>query len=129
MEAKFLQCMTCGNIICKVVDSGVTPKCCDSFMRLLEPKTNEMGNEKHLPVVERLDACTIQVKVGSVAHPSTPEHHIVFVALLTKDGIQIKPVPQDGKDPMITFNCKHSEGIAVYEFCNLHGLWMTEWTD
>ncbi|MCQ2339058.1 MAG: desulfoferrodoxin [Paludibacteraceae bacterium] len=129
MEAKFLQCLTCGNIICKVVDSGVTPKCCDSFMRLLEPKTNEVGVEKHLPVVTRLDSCTIQVKVGSTPHPSTPEHHIVFIALLTKNGIQIKPVTQDGNNPEITFNCPQGEALAVYSFCNLHGLWMTNFSD
>lgn len=129
MEAKFLQCLTCGNIICKVVDSGVTPKCCDSFMRLLEPKTNEMGNEKHLPVVTRLDSYTIQVKVGSTPHPSTPEHHIVFIALLTKSGIQIKHITQDGEVPTITFDCPQGEAVAVYSFCNIHGLWVTQFSE
>ncbi len=125
MEAKFLQCAICGNIVCKVVDSGVTPVCCGSPMHVLEPKTNDVGLEKHLPVAVRLDSCTIQVKVGSAPHPSTPEHHIVFIALLTRGGIEIKPVPQDGDAPEVKFKCSEGEELAIYSFCNLHGLWMT----
>jgi len=124
MEAKFYLCKTCGNIICKVVDSGVTPHCCNSPMTLLEPKTQDAGVEKHLPVITRLDPCTVSVKVGSVPHPSAPEHHIVFIALLTKDGIQIKPLPLDGKEPEMKFHCAAGEAVAVYSYCNIHGLWL-----
>lgn len=126
---KFYQCLTCGNIIVKIIDSGVTPKCCDSFMRLLEPKSQDMGVEKHLPVVARIDPCTIQVRVGSVAHPSTNEHHIVFIALHTKEGLEFKTIPQDGNAPGINFTCKAGEAIGVYSFCNLHGLWFTPVTE
>lgn len=126
---KFYQCLTCGNIIVKIIDSGVTPKCCESFMKPLEPKSKEMGLEKHLPVVTRLDACTIQVKVGSAPHPSTAEHHIVFIALHTKEGVEFKTINQDGKDPEITFSCKQGEAIGVYSFCNLHGLWYQPFTE
>jgi len=126
MEAKFYMCQTCGNIICKIVDSGVTPVCCGKPMALLEVKTEEQFQEKHLPVVERLDACTVKVKVGSVPHPSTAEHHIVFIALLRKDGIDLKPVEADGNSPEVTFCCPAGEAVGVYSYCNLHGLWYQE---
>ena len=69
MEAKFYRCLTCGNIICKVVDSGVTPFCCGSEMVLLEAKSEDNGIEKHLPEIEWIDDCTLRVKVGAVEHP------------------------------------------------------------
>lgn len=123
MEAKFYRCPTCGNIICKVVDSGVTPFCCGKPMELLEVKSEELYQEKHLPVVERLDACTIKVKVGSAPHPSTAEHHIAFIALLKKDALGIKPLAADGKAPEVTFRCPKGEAVGVYSYCNIHGLW------
>lgn len=130
MEAKFYLCQTCGNIICKVVDSGVTPHCCNSPMTFLEPKTQDAGLEKHLPVVTRLDPCTIHVKVGSIPHPSMENHHIVFIALLTKNGIQIKHVDySDGNDPEMKFSCEIGEPVAVYSYCNIHGLWMTNFEE
>ena len=94
-------------------------------MKLLEPKSQDLGVEKHLPVVTRLDPCTLKVAVGSTPHPSTPEHHIVFIALHTKEGLEFKSIPQDGNAPEITFTCKQGDAIGVYSFCNLHGLWFT----
>lgn len=123
MEAKFYLCRICGNIVCKVVDSGVTPVCCGSEMQLLEPKTVDLGQEKHLPVVEWLDDCTLRVKVGSVEHPSTAEHHIVMIALETTNGLNFKLL-KVGEPPVAEFKCKRSELKGVYEYCNLHGLWL-----
>jgi len=123
MEAKFYLCPTCGNIICKIVDSGVTPVCCGKPMELLAAKSEDVGVEKHLPVITRLDSCTIQVKVGSAPHPSTAEHHIVFIALHKKDCLGIKTLAVDGKNPEITFRCQKGEAIGVYSYCNIHGLW------
>lgn len=127
MKTKFYLCPTCGNIVCKVVDSGVTPVCCGSEMMLLLPKKVDNGREKHLPVVECIDADTIKVKVGEVPHPCTPEHHIVMIALQLKNGIVIKTLdPTCCKAPEAVFKCCRSDVIGVYEYCNLHGLWYKE---
>lgn len=124
MDVKFYLCTICGNVVCKVVDSGVTPWCCGKEMVLLEPKSKDSGLEKHLPVLEWLDDCTAKVKVGSVPHPSTDEHHIAMIALKTVDGVFIKPVDHsEGKDPEAVFHCRKEEVEGVYSYCNLHGLW------
>ena len=127
METKFYLCPTCGNIVCKIIDSGVTPDCCGSPMDELLPKSKDTGVEKHLPVVERLDDCTIVVRVGSVPHPVTAEHHIDFIALETCCGIQIKKLDwSKGKEPGAKFHCPVGKAKGVYSYCNLHGLWYQE---
>ena len=122
MEAKFYRCLTCGNIICKIVDSGVTPFCCGSEMVLLEAKSEDTGNEKHLPEIEWIDDCTLRVKVGAVEHPSTEEHHIVMIALEMEHGLSFK-VLKPGKAPEAKFKCKKGKVKGVYAYCNIHGLW------
>ncbi len=120
---KFYKCRHCGNVIEKVVDSKVAVVCCGEQMEELIPNTVEASGEKHIPVVTPLDECTIKVEVGSVAHPMLPEHHIAFIYVETQDGgirINLKDKPE-----AIVCTC-HSKPVAVYEYCNLHGLWKTE---
>jgi desulfoferrodoxin len=76
MAVKFYRCRYCGNVIEKVVDSKVPVVCCGEKMEELVANTVEASVEKHLPVVTKLDDCSIKVEVGSVAHPMLPEHHI-----------------------------------------------------
>lgn len=124
MEVKFYKCNICGNIICKVVDSGVIPVCCGSEMELLEPHTVDNGMEKHVPVPERLDPCTLHVKVGSVQHPCTPEHYIMMIALELEDGIDIRLLGhEEGCVPETVFPCPKGKAVGVYAYCNIHGLW------
>ena len=82
-----------------------------------------MPATKHVPVVTRLDDCRIKVEVGSVAHPMTPEHHIAFIYVETENGgirVNLKDKPE-------TVVCVCTDKpVAVYEYCNLHGLWKTE---
>ena len=122
MATKFYKCRHCGNIIEKVVDSGVAVVCCGEQMQELVPNTVEASGEKHIPVVERIDDCRIEVKVGSVAHPMLPEHHIAFVYVEFEDG----GVRIDLKDKPVAEVCIcNRKPVAVYEYCNLHGLWKT----
>lgn|SRR5574344_667270 len=123
METKFYICKHCGNVIHKCVDSGVKVVCCGEPMTELTANTIEASQEKHLPVVINEDDCTMKVQVGSVAHPMTPEHHIAFIYLETTTGGQfVKPTDK----PEAQFCISKSRPTAVYEFCNLHGLWKTE---
>ncbi len=124
MDVKFYLCRICGNLICKVVDSGVTPVCCGSEMTLLEPKSKDNGVEKHLPVVEWVNDSTLKVKVGSIPHPTTKEHHIVMIALETLNGLNIRLLDNSKEEtPQSLFHCSKSEVKGVYAYCNLHGLW------
>lgn len=123
MKTKFYKCRHCGNIIQKIVDSKVPVVCCGEPMEELIPNTVDASTEKHVPVVTRLDECTIKVSVGSIPHPMTEEHHISFIYVETESGgirVNLKDSPE-----AVICTC-NSKPIAVYEYCNLHGLWKTE---
>ena len=121
--AKFYKCSHCGNVIGKVVDSGVPVVCCGQKMEELVANTVDASQEKHVPVVTRIDDCTIKVEVGSVAHPMLPEHHIAFIYVETEDG-GIRVNLTDKPEAQICV-C-NSKPVAVYEYFNLHVLWKTE---
>ena len=120
MATKFYKCNICGNVIEKVVDSKVPVVCCGQKMEELIPNPVDASGEKHITVVTFLDDNTIQVEVGSVHHPMLPEHHISFVYVETDNG----GIRVDLKDePVAVISLGNAKPIAVYEYCNLHGLW------
>jgi desulfoferrodoxin len=91
-------------------------------MQELIPNTVDASGEKHLPVVKHLGDGKIKVEVGSVAHPMTEEHHIVFIYVETERGgirINLKDKPE------AEICVCNEKVVAVYEYCNLHGLWKT----
>ena len=123
MATKFFKCNHCGNVIVKVVDAGVPVMCCGEKMVELVPNTVDASGEKHLPVVTVLDNKSIKVEVGSVHHPMLPEHHISFVYVETENGgIQVNL--KDKPEAVVYLG--EEKAVAVYEYCNLHGLWKTE---
>ena len=123
MTTKFYKCNTCGNVITKIVDSKVPVVCCGKPMTELVPNTVDAATEKHVPVVTWLDDKRIKVEVGSVAHPMLDEHHISFIYVETLDG----GIRVDLKDkPEAVIYVGDTKPVAVYEYCNLHGLWVTK---
>ena len=123
MTTKFYKCEMCGNVVVKLVDSKVPLVCCGQKMQELVPNTVDASGEKHVPVVTRLDGNMIKVLVGSVAHPMTEEHHIAFIYVETDNG----GIRVDLKDtPVADIYVGAANVTAVYEYCNLHGLWKTE---
>lgn len=122
METKFFFCRRCGNVIVKLVDSGVVPVCCGEEMIELIPNTTDGMVEKHLPVIERVDDCTVRVKVGSEPHPMHKEHYISFVYVETEKGGQLRYLDLDKMPEAEICTCK-DKITAVYCYCNLHGLW------
>jgi superoxide reductase len=99
--------------------------CCGKPMTELIANTVEASVEKHLPVVTKIDECTVKVDIGSVPHPMTPEHHIVFIYIETEVGGEYVMLDETGKPEAEFCVCK-SKPVAAYEYCNLHGLWKTE---
>lgn len=123
-NTKFYICEKCGNIVQKIEDSGVNVVCCGQKMTYLEPGVVEASREKHIPVVS-LDGNTVKVIVGSVLHPMADEHHISWVYLETDKGGQMKHLDVNAS-PEITFAIGDEKPVAVYAYCNLHGLWKAE---
>ena len=128
MKAKFFFCKHCGNVVVKFVDSGVVPFCCGEEMVELKPNTTDGMVEKHLPVFELTDEGTLRVKVGSSAHPMSKEHHIAFLAVETERGGILHCLDPEGR-PESDFCICCEKPVAVYAYCNLHGLWMTEFKE
>lgn len=123
MATRFYKCNHCGNVIQKVVDSKVPVVCCGEKMTELIPGTVDASVEKHLPVVTWIDDKTIKVQVGSVAHPMSAEHHIAFIYVETENG-GIRVDLKDTPEAVVVLG--DEKPVAVYEYCNLHGLWKTE---
>lgn len=122
---KFYICETCKNIITKLADSKVPVVCCGKPMKELIPGAVDGALEKHVPFVT-IEGNKLMVQVGEVIHPMLSEHHIQFVALETKNGYQIKYL-KAGDEPKAEFILADGdEAVAVYEYCNLHGLWVKE---
>ena len=124
-NTRFYVCERCGNIVGMIHSSGVTPVCCGQKMTALEPGTVEASVEKHLPVVT-VENGTVTAVIGAVNHPMTKEHSITWVYLETDKGGQRKALAPDS-EPVVKFALTSDEKpIAVYAYCNLHGLWKTE---
>lgn len=123
-EKKHYICPVCGNIIEVVSASGVNVKCCGRNMEEIIPGVVEASHEKHIPVVT-LEGDEVIVDVGSVTHPMSEEHSILWVALETDRGVQRKYL-EVGTAPRVEFALAGESAKAVYAYCNLHGLWKTE---
>ena len=120
-KQKFFICKHCGNLIGLIQNKGVPMVCCGEEMTQLVPNTVEASAEKHLPVVTVLENA-IGVKVGSAPHPMEEAHHISFVYVETERGGQRKCL-KIGEAPELKFSFADDKPIAVYAYCNLHGLW------
>ena len=122
---KFYKCEHCGNVITKLNDSGVPVVCCGEPMKELVPGATDGAYEKHVPAVT-VDGSTVKVQIGEVEHPMLEEHYIQFIALETKTGAQIKYLKSSEKPVAEFVLAAGDSAVAVYEYCNLHGLWVKE---
>ena len=123
-DNKFYICEHCGNIVGMIHNAGVPMMCCGQKMTKLEAGVVEASHEKHIPVVT-VEGNTVRVNVGSVTHPMSEEHHIAWVYLQTNRGGQRKCLDVTGA-PEVTFALADETPVAVYAYCNLHGLWKTD---
>ena len=115
------KCKSCDNIVEVVNAGGGTLSCCGQDMVHMTENTVDAAKEKHVPVLEETaDGYTI--KVGSVAHPMTPEHYIQWVELIMGAKVY-REFLQPGQEPQASFKIDKKEKPIVREYCNLHGLW------
>lgn len=115
------KCAKCGSIVVKLNAKGCSPSCCGEPMKELRANETDGAKEKHVPAVTVVDNI-VKAEIGSVAHPMLEEHYITFVALETEKGVQVKFL-NPGEEPIAEFSVFNDKPVAVYEYCNLHGLW------
>lgn len=118
------KCKKCGNIV--IGDEKTKPvSCCETKMQKLIPNEVEAATEKHIPVYEQ-KGDYILVKIGEVPHPMTEEHQITFIAQEFENKITVVKLSPQSK-PEAKF--PYIKGSKIYEYCNLHGLWVAKVTE
>lgn len=122
MELKFYTCAVCGKVIAVMNNPGTPTFCCGQEMKELIPGKTDGDEEKHIPVISvKGDRAT--VCIGSKEHPSTDEHYIQWITLVTSRSIQHK-ILKAGEKPCATFALLPGEEvISAYDYCNIHKLW------
>lgn len=128
MESRYYMCEVCGNLITIIKDTGTPISCCGKTMKEIVPNSVDAAKEKHVPVWHK-DGNEIHVEIGSEPHPATPEHHIEWISIKTRNGIQLKHLKADEAPKACFALCDGDELEAVYELCNLHGLWVNKVSD
>ena len=118
----FYRCPECGEIVLMVKKAECIPSCCGRKMVELKAGEVDAAVEKHVPACTVADG-KLSVKVGSVEHPMAEEHYIEFIAVEKKDGFALKYL-KPGEKPEASFCAK--DAVAVYAYCNLHGLWKAD---
>ncbi len=121
-NVEFFKCSICGNIVEVVKGNGATIKCCGEQMTKLVPNTVDAVQEKHIPYCE-INGDEVTVRVGSVEHPMTEEHYIMWIAYVANNVVtKVYFKPGD----KIEEHFKYVPGSEVYAYCNLHGLWVAK---
>ena len=114
------KCDLCGNIVMVMHGADGTLVCCGEDMKLLTENTEDAAQEKHVPVIEKVDG-GYKVSVGSVAHPMIDKHYIEWIEL-SADGKCYAQFLKPGQEPTATF-CIDADQVGARAYCNLHGLW------
>ena len=120
-RSTFYRCCKCGNIAIKVVDGGGALVCCGEPMQVLEPNTTDAAQEKHVPSVT-LEGDVLRAQVGSTIHPMVEDHWIQWIYVVTEEGVLARCL-KPGDTPEASFDLQGQTPIAVFEYCNKHGLW------
>lgn len=117
------KCEICGNIV-EVLHAGAGELvCCGQPMALMEEKKEDEGQEKHVPVIERVNG-TVRVKVGSTVHPMDEDHYIEWVEIVA-GGKSCRKVLKAGEAPEAEFETS-AEKVEARAYCNIHGLWRAQ---
>ncbi len=114
------KCSVCGTIAEILVPGRAPIVHCGKPMELLEEQTAPPAENKHVPVIEKVDG-GYKVTVGSTPHPMTATHWIMWIDLVA-DGKVYRQFLNPGDAPEATFQVE-AKKVSAREFCNLHGLW------
>ena len=118
------KCESCGTVIESLWNGNQSVSCCGTEMKLLAANTTDAAKEKHVPVITR-SGNKVTVTVGSVAHPLTKEHYILFVELVAGNKVLRHDFSEGNAVATADFLVEENVPLIAREYCNLHGLWAT----
>lgn len=117
------RCRVCDNVI-EILKSGEGKLvCCNAPMELLKHRSEGTGEEKHVPVLEKIGS-GFKVIVGKIPHPMEENHCIDWIEILA-DGEIYRQSLKPGENPQAEFSLDPEtvNQISVRSYCNIHGLW------
>ena len=119
MNTRFYKCKD-GIEVFAQTDERFATQICDGLVEVV-PNSVDAAVEKHVPIIET-DEGGVLVKVGSVPHPMDEAHYIMWIEAHTATEVQRKYLkPGDAPEALFALP---AEGLTVYTYCNLHGLWV-----
>ncbi|MHA1238277.1 MAG: desulfoferrodoxin [Candidatus Odinarchaeia archaeon] len=122
-QKQIYRCNICGNIV-EVLHSGIGELvCCGQLMELLKEKTEDVGQEKHVPIIEKTES-GVKVKVSSISHPMEEKHYIEWIEI-NADGNVYRKFLKPGDQPEAEFKLT-AKKIEAREYCTIHGLWKSK---
>lgn len=125
-KLEIYKCSVCGNIVEVQYAGGGTLSCCGKPMVLQKEGMTDGALEKHVPVVEKQNDNTYLIKIGSQPHPMLDIHYIEWIEIITKDRTYRKFLKPNDKPEALFEDIKETE-FTVREYCNIHGLYKTEY--
>lgn len=123
-RSSIYQCDECKNQVTVLHAGEGKLSCCDKAMELLEERTADSSNEKHVPIIEKVSD-GYKVIVGSTLHPMGTAHYIEWIEL-NVEGREYRQYLRPEDEPVAFFPVAHGSSVSSREFCNIHGLWKTE---
>ncbi len=124
---KVFKCKVCGNVVELLENGGGELYCCGEPMEEQVAKTTDEGNEKHLPVVT-VEGKKVTVHVGSIDHPMIETHYITKIFVCYNNKIVRKNLNFSDAPHAEFVLDEEFETLDVYEYCNIHGLWKTQYS-
>jgi superoxide reductase len=127
-QKEIYKCTVCGKVIEILNPEGPEIICHGNPMELMEPKWKDWSTEKHVPHIS-IDGVKVTVDIGiemGTPHPMTEEHWIMWIEIVCKDNCYKRKFLNPGDEPKATFVVADTEGVWAREYCNLHGLWVSE---
>lgn len=122
MNSVFYECKICGKVIAVINDPGTPTYCCGEEMEELISGIENGDVEKHVPVIKASEH-SVSVSVGTKEHPSSIDHYIQWIVLVTNKGFYRKSL-FPGEKPYATFALLPEEhALEAYAYCNIHKLW------
>jgi superoxide reductase len=122
IQKEIYKCDICGNIT-EVLHSGAGELvCCGEAMGLSIEKRQDIGQEKHIPIIEKKED-GLMVRVGSIQHPMSKDHYIEWIEIITNNTV-CKKFLNPGDSPEAFFKMKIGEReVKARAYCNIHKLW------